>query len=85
MSVLRGGGRQSGGAEDNGYVTNGFVIPELTGSLRGIRISRDGRDYSFFEDNNVIGEAKFTPKRYLLPLSRSFCMKSGVKQNPGWE
>lgn len=84
-SLLRWGMRQSGGAEDNGYVTNGFVIPELTGSLRGIRISRDGRDYSFFEDNNVIGEAKFTPKRYLLPLSRSFCMKSGVKQNPGWE
>lgn len=84
-SLLRWGMRQSGGAANGSYATSGFVIPELTGSLRGIRISRDGRTYDFFEDNNVIGEARFTPKRYLLPLNRGFCMKSGVKQNPGWE
>ena len=84
-SLLRWGMRQSGGASTAQYATNGFIIPELTGSLRGIRISRDGQSYTFFEDNNVIGEARFTPKRYLLPLNRNFCMKSGVKQNPGWE
>lgn len=84
-SLLRWGIRQSGGVADGSYATKGFVIPELTGSLRGIRISRDGKDYEFFEDNNAIGEARFTPKRYLLPLNRSFCIKAGVKQNPGWE
>ena len=84
-SLLRWGIRQSGGVTDGSYATKGFVIPELTGSLRGIRISRDGKDYEFFEDNNAIGEAHFTPKRYLLPLNRSFCIKAGVKQNPGWE
>lgn len=84
-SLLRWGMRQSGGVGDGSYATSGFVIPELTGSMRGIRISRDGKSYEFFEDNNAIGEARFTPKRYLLPLNRSFCMKSGVKQNPGWE
>ena len=84
-SLLRWGMCQSGGASDDSYATNGFVIPELQGSLRGIRISRDGSTYEFFEDNNKVGEARFTPKRYLLPINRSFCLKSGVKQNPGWE
>lgn len=84
-SLLRWGMRQSGGTGDGSYVQHGFVIPELVGSLRGIRISRDGLSYEFFEDNNAIGEARFSPKRYLLPVNRSFSMKSGVKQNPGWE
>ena len=84
-SLLRWGMRQSGGASNDSYATNGFVVPDLQGSLRGIRISRDGGTYEFFEDNNSVGEARFTPKRYLLPINRSFCLKSGVKQNPGWE
>lgn len=84
-SLLRWGMRQSGGTSNSSYATGGFVIPELVGSLRGIRISRDGKTYKFFEDNNTIGEARFSPKRYLVPLNRNFCLKSGVKQNPGWE
>lgn len=84
-SLLRWGMRQSGGVQSGSYVSNGFVIPEMTGSLRGIRISRDGNTYEFFEDNNAVGEARFTPKRYLLPINRGFCLKSGVEQNPGWE
>ncbi len=84
-SLLRWGIRQSGGTANGTYATSGFVIPELTGSLRGIRISRDGQDYEFFEVNNPIGQARFTPKRYLLPLNRTFCLQSGVSQNPGWE
>lgn len=84
-SLLRWGMRTTGGVKDGSYATSGYVIPELQGSLRGIRISRDGKTYSFFEDNNVVGEARFTPKRYLLPINESFRMKSGIKQNPGWE
>ena len=84
-SLLRWGIRQSGGAANGNYATNGFIIPELVGSLRGIRISRDGQTYEFFETNNAIGEARFSPKRYLLPINRSFTLKSGVSQNPGWE
>lgn len=84
-SLLRWGMRLSGGVGDGAYATSGFVVPELVGSLKGIRISRDGKTYEFFEDNNAVGEARFSPKRYLLPLNRSFCLKSGVKQNAGWE
>lgn len=84
-SLLRWGMRLSGGASNDSYATNGFVIPDLQGSLHGIRISRDGSTYELFEDNNNVGEARFSPKRYLLPINRSFCLKSGVKQNPGWE
>lgn len=84
-SLLRWGMRQSGGVGDGSYANNGFIIPELTGSMRGIRISRDGKTYEFFEDNNSIGEARFSPKRYLIPVNRSFCIKSGVEQNAGWE
>ena len=84
-SLLRWGMRQSGGVGNGAYATSGFVIPELVGSLRGIRISRDGQTYEFFEVNNPIGEARFSPKRYLVPLNRTFCLNSGVEQNPGWE
>ena len=84
-SLLRWGMRQSGGVCNGAYATSGFVIPELVGPLRGIRISRDGQKYEFFEVNNAIGEARFSPKRYLVPLNRSFCLKSGVVQNAGWE
>lgn len=84
-SLLRWGMRQSGGVGDGSYANNGFIIPELTGTMRGIRISRDGKTYEFFEDNNSIGEARFSPKRYLIPVNRSFCIKSGVEQNAGWE
>ena len=84
-SLLRWGMRQSGGVGNGAYATSGFVIPELNGSLRGIRISRDGQSYEFFEVNNPIGQARFTPKRYLVPLNRTFCLQSGVSQNPGWE
>lgn len=84
-SLLRWGMRTSGGFNNGNYVTSGYVIPELQGSLRGIRISRDGESYSFFEDNNAVGEARFTPKRYLLPINESFRLNSGVEQNPGWE
>jgi len=84
-SLLRWGMRTSGGLRNGEYVNDGYVIPELQGALRGIRISRDGKSYSFFEDNNAIGEARFTPKRYLIPINESFRLKSGVAQNPGWE
>lgn len=84
-SLMRWGMRQSGGVGNGAYATSGFVIPELVGSMRGIRISRDGKTYEFFEDNNAVGEARFSPKRYLVPLNRSFCQKSGVNQNAGWE
>jgi len=84
-SLLRWGMRTSGGLRDGAYVGSGFVIPELQGALRGIRISRDGKSYSFFEDNNVVGEARFSAKRYLMPINETFRLKSGVKQNPGWE
>lgn len=84
-SLLRWGMRQSGGVGNGNYASNGFIIPELVGPMRGIRISRDGKSYEFFEDNNTIGEARFSPKRYLIPVNRGFCTKSGVKQNPGWE
>ena len=84
-SLLRWGMRQRGGVNNGSYANNGFIIPELVGPMRGIRISRDGQSYEFFEDNNAIGEARFSPKRYLLPINRSFCIKSGVEQNPGWE
>lgn len=84
-SLLRWGMRQNGGVGDGSYASNGFIIPEMVGSMRGIRISRDGKTYEFFEDNNTIGEARFSPKRYLIPLNRSFCKKAGIKQNPGWE
>lgn len=84
-SLLRWGMRTSGGLKDGAYVSSGFVIPELQGSLRGIRISRDGKSYSFFEDNNMVGEARFSAKRYLMPINETFRLQSGVKQNPGWE
>ena len=84
-SLLRWGMRQSGGVGNGAYATSGFVIPELVGPLRGIRISRDGQTYEFFEVNNPIGEARFSPKRYLIPLNRTFCLNAGVEQNPGWE
>lgn len=84
-SLLRWGMRQSGGVGEGAYATNGFIIPELVGPMRGIRISRDGQNYEFFEINNPIGEARFSPKRYLTPLNRTFCLNSGVKQNAGWE
>lgn len=84
-SLLRWGMRQSGGLQNGEYASDGFLIPEMQGSLRGIRISRDGNDYSFFEDNNNVGEAKFTSKRYLLPINEAFRIKAGITQNPGWE
>ncbi|WP_316753178.1 RagB/SusD family nutrient uptake outer membrane protein [Pedobacter gandavensis] len=84
-SLLRWGMRTSGGVKNGEYATNGYVIPELQGSLRGIRISRDGKTYSFFQDNNSVGEARFTPKRYLIPINEAFRLQSGVKQNPGWD
>lgn len=84
-SLLRWGMRKSGGIGNGSYATNGFVIPELQGVLHGIRISRDGGSYQMFECTNPTGEAQFTPKRYLLPINYSFCQKSGVEQNPGWE
>lgn len=84
-TLLRLGMRKSGGLQDGQYANNGFLIPEMQGSLRGIRISRDGKDYSFFEDNNNVGEAKFTSKRYLLPINEDFRIKAGLTQNPGWE
>lgn len=84
-SLLRWGMRTSGGVKDGRYVNSGYVIPELQGALRGIRISRDGKSYSFFTDNNAVGEARFSPKRYLLPINETFRLQSGVAQNPGWE
>lgn len=84
-SLLRWGMCKTGGLQDGAYATSGYIIPELQGSLRGIRISRDGKTYEFFEDNNAVGEARFSPKRYLLPINESFRLKSGVSQNPGWE
>ncbi|ETZ22069.1 RagB/SusD family nutrient uptake outer membrane protein [Pedobacter sp. V48] len=84
-SLLRWGMRTSGGVKNGEYASNGYVIPELQGSLRGIRISRDGKTYTFFTENNAAGEAKFTPKRYLLPINETFRLKSGVNQNPGWD
>lgn len=84
-SLLRWGMRTSGGIKNGEYVNSGYAIPELQGSLRGIRISRDGLSYEFFEDNNAIGEAKFSTKRYLIPVNEAFRLKSGVAQNPGWE
>lgn len=84
-SLLRWGMRTSGGLRNGEYVNSGYVIPELQGTLRGIRISRDGKSYSFFEDNNAVGEARFTPKRYLIPIYESFRLSSGVAQNPGWD
>lgn len=84
-SLLRWGMRTSGGLKNGEYLNSGYVIPELQGPLRGIRISRDGKSYEFFEDNNAIGEARFTPKRYLIPVNETFRLKSGVAQNPGWE
>lgn len=84
-SLLRWGMRTSGGIKNGEYAQGGYAIPELQGALRGIRISRDGLSYEFFEDNNAIGEAKFTPKRYLIPVNETFRLKSGVAQNAGWE
>ncbi|MFV0547038.1 MAG: RagB/SusD family nutrient uptake outer membrane protein [Bacteroides sp.] len=84
-SLLRWGMRKSGGLKNGEYVNTGFLIPELQGTLRGIRISRDGASYTFFEDNNPVGEARFTGKRYLLPINEKFRLQSGVIQNPGWE
>ncbi len=84
-SLLRWGMRTTGGVRNGEYATNGYVITELQGALRGIRISRDGKSYSFFEDNNAVGEARFTPKRYLLPINQTFVQQSGVVQNKGWE
>ncbi|WP_025143796.1 RagB/SusD family nutrient uptake outer membrane protein [Pedobacter jeongneungensis] len=84
-SLLRWGMRTSGGVKNGEYATSGFVIPALQGTLRGIRIARDGKSYSFFTDNNVVGEARFTPKRYLLPINETFRLKSGINQNPGWD
>lgn len=84
-SLLRWGMRSSGGLGNGEYVSSGHIIKELQGSLRGIRISRDGKTYTMFEDNNAVGEARFSPKRYLLPINETFRLKSGVKQNPGWE
>ncbi len=84
-SLLRWGMRKSGGLKNNEYLNAGFIIPELQGALRGIRISRDGNSYTFFTDNNAVGEARFSPKRYLLPINETFRLKSGVLQNPGWE
>lgn len=84
-SLLRWGMRASGGVRNGEYASGGYVIPEMQGSLRGIRISRDGKTYSFFTDNNAVGEARFSPKRYLLPINQAFRLRSGVKQNPGWE
>jgi len=84
-SLLRWGMRTSGGVKNGEYATSGFVIPALQGTLRGIRIARDGKTYSFFTDNNVVGEARFTPKRYLLPINETFRLKSGINQNPGWD
>ena len=83
-SLLRWGMRASGGLEQDNYLNNGYLIKELQGELRGIRISRDGLSYDFFEDNNSVGEAKFTPKRYLLPINEPFRLRSGITQNPGW-
>lgn len=84
-SLLRWGMRTTGGVNNGEYVNNGYIIKDLQGTLRGIRISRDGTSYSFFEDNNAVGEARFSPKRYLLPVNESFRLKSGVTQNPGWD
>lgn len=84
-SLLRWGMRASGGIKNGEYANRGYVIDELQGALRGIRISRDGETYEFFEDNNAAGEARFTPKRYLLPVNESFRLQSGVLQNPGWD
>ncbi|MBB2147555.1 RagB/SusD family nutrient uptake outer membrane protein [Pedobacter gandavensis] len=84
-SLMRWGMRKSGGVRNGEYASSGFVIPDLQGSLRGIRISRDGKTYSFFQDNNSAGEARFTPKRYLIPINEAFRLKSGVNQNPGWD
>lgn len=84
-SLMRWGMRSSGGVKNGEYANSGYVIPELQGSLRGIRISRDGKNYTFFQDNNAVGEARFTPKRYLLPIRESFRLQSGIAQNPGWE
>jgi len=84
-SLMRWGMRSSGGVRNGEYASSGYVIPELQGSLRGIRISRDGKSYSFFQDNNAVGEARFSPKRYLLPINESFRLQSKVAQNPGWE
>ncbi|WP_316838545.1 RagB/SusD family nutrient uptake outer membrane protein [Pedobacter gandavensis] len=84
-SLLRWGMRTSGGVKNGEYASSGYVIPDLQGSLRGIRISRDGKTYTFFQDNNSAGEARFTPKRYLLPINEAFRLKSGLKQNPGWD
>jgi len=84
-SLMRWGMRSSGGVKNGEYANSGYVIPELQGALRGIRISRDGKSYTFFQDNNAVGEARFTPKRYLLPIRESFRLQSGIAQNPGWE
>lgn len=84
-SLLRWGMRTSGGIKNGEYANSGYAIPELQGALRGIRISRDGLSYEFFEDNNAIGEAKFSPKRYLIPVNEGFRLQSGVAQNAGWE
>lgn len=84
-SLLRWGMRTSGGLKNGEYATSGYIIPDLQGALRGIRIERDGKSYSFFEDNNAVGEARFSAKRYLLPINETFRLQSGVTQNPGWE
>ena len=84
-SLLRWGIRQSGGYGDGSYAQNGFVIPEMQGVMHGIKISRDGTSYEFFETTNPLGEAKFSPRRYLLPVNRAFAIRAGIKQNPGWE
>lgn len=84
-SLLRWGIRQSGGLGDGSYARNGFVVPELQGPMHGIKISRDGQTYDFFETTNPIGEARFSPRRYLLPINRSFAIRAGIEQNPGWE
>lgn len=84
-SLLRWGMRTSGGLRNGEYASTGYAIPELQGHLRGIRISRDGQTYEFFEDDNAIGEAIFTPKRYLIPVNETFRLQAGIAQNPGWE
>ncbi len=84
-SLLRWGMRTSGGLKSGEYASSGYVIPQLQGPLRGIRISRDGKSYTFFTDNNAVGEARFSPKRYLLPINETFRLRSGIAQNPGWD
>lgn len=83
-SLLRWGMQASGGLKE-GYETSGYIIPELNGKIRNIAISADGRAYKIFESNDVSGELRFTPKRYLLPVPLPKIQSSPwLKQNPGW-